>query len=404
LVGIVILLASLGQTDAYAQTDNPATPPAVEGTPTAEPIWFILAPEGEANGNPFIVEIDAGESMTLTLEVGNGSSTPVSAMIYAADVFSDVNGGFVMKDVTDPQTGTTTWLDLKTETRDFGPREGIKKQFTITVPEGTPPGEYVTGLAVETADATAISGSPLLQSIRLATGVLITVPGPLEPEFTVSDLAIEVAPQVTILSGTVANAGNVRVRPEGMIALFDATGTKVVDAPIKMNSVYPHDQTTFVVTLGGALPEGAYRADVQLTDPATKATASLSGVDVSAAAPAAPPPLSISTVELTPMPSLDQIVFIGVKTTLANTGDIVTNAEVIIRVVRDGELIDEHVLASSLTVGPGETVVDQPYIPASGTWEPGTYQFQVVLTTVDSGTGTRTVVGTYTLEQSIVVE
>jgi hypothetical protein len=384
-----------------------APTPSATADATPEPsdtIWFILSPKGKENGDYFDVTLEAGKTATLTATIGNGSSVPVKAITYAADAYSDLNGGFALKAAGSEPTGTTTWLDFPSQTIDFDAKQAIDQQFTVTVPEGTPPGQYIAGIAVETADAQAIAGdSPLSQKMRLATAVFITVPGPTTPEFAVSDLALVVDPQGTSLTGLVTNTGNVRVRPEGTVTIADAQGATVVEAPIKMGSVYAHDETHFLVTLPNPIPEGSYLANAKFEDPDTGATATLDNAAVTAAAPVAPSPLSVSAITLTPMPSADNVVFVQVGATIANTGTPVAGGEVTLQVFRDGKQVDDHVLATSLTIPTGDTAVDQPYIPASGAWESGTYTFQITLTTTDPATGAKTIVGTYPSDQSLVI-
>jgi hypothetical protein len=364
----------------------------------------VLGPKGQGNGDYFDIELEAGETTTLTATVGNGSAIPVEVIIYAADAYSDVNGGFAIKESTAELTGTTTWLDFTPETRSFGPSEGFDKTFTVTVPEGTPPGQYITGLAIETAESRPVPGNPTFrQATRLATAVFITVPGPVTPGFEISDLALAVTPFGHNLTGVITNIGNVRVRPEGSVTLVDASGAEIADIPIVMGSVYAHDTTTFVITLPTFLPEGDYQATAQLEDPDTGATATLVGVTVTAVEAAAPSPLSIASVVLTPMPSADNVVFVQVTTTINNTGGTMTGGELTLQVFKDGELVADHVLATSLTLATGDTVVDQPYIPAEGTWASGTYTFQVTLSTTDISTGATTKIGVFTSDQTIEI-
>lgn len=399
---VAISLTLVPGLGALAQSAASPTPAA---TATPEPtIWFFLGPKGKSNGDYFDITLAAGKSATLTVTAGNGSAIPVKAVIYAADVYSAENGGFAMKDSQSKPTGPTTWLDFPAETHDFAPSQGIDKTFTVTVPPGTAPGQYIAGLAIETADSRAIAGGQTLrQKIRLATAVLITVPGPVTPRFAASDLAIVVSAQGATLSGTIKNTGNIKVRPQGDITLTDASGKTAATVPIKMGSVYAGQSTTFAINLTAPLPEGTYRANGVLKDPDTGATATIKDASVTAAPPAAPSPLSISEVTLAPQPSLAKIVFVQVKATVKNTGQPVANGQLTLQVYRDGKLVDTHALATSLTLVTGDTVVDQPYIPASGAWQPGTYSFALVLDQADPSTGAATTIGTFTVGQTIVV-
>jgi len=390
-----------------AQSTTDSGTPA-SGTPEAgtqqDTIWFVIAPDGKSNGDYFDVELKAGESAMLSGVIGNGSDIPVNAIIYAADAYSGTNGGFVLKESDEAVSAPTTWLDFPTTTREFQPKEAVQSSFKVTVPEGTPPGQYITGIAVETADSRPMPGSaPLMVRYRLVAAVLITVPGDVTPGFELSNISMTADGQSTTITGGITNTGNIRVRPTGSLTVADANGTQVVDAPIEMQSVYAGDETTYQIIIPTPLAEGDYTVSVDLSDPDTGTSASLHDVVVHAEKPAAPGPVTISAAAFTPMPSADDIVFVQVSATISNTSSPQTGAEVTLRVYRDGTQVDEKVLATAMTLQTGDTPVDQPYIPASGKWESGSYTFEVVLSIVDPSTGTRSEIVTMKSDTEIVV-
>jgi hypothetical protein len=181
-------------------------------------------------------------------------------------------------------------------------------------------------------------------------------------------------------------------------------GVKVVAAPITMHSVYAGDTTTFEIILPTPIPEGDYIANVDLKDPDTGSTASLSDVAVTVVKPVAAAPVSITNVDISPMPSADEVVFAQVSVTIGNSGSPLSGGEVTIQVFRDGEQVDDHVLATAMIIQNGDSIVDQTYIPESGKWEPATYSFQITLTTTDPTSGTTSTVATVMSDQTIVVK
>ena len=390
-----------------AQSTDEGTPQA-SGTPDAtgpnETVWFVIAPEGKGNGDYFDIHLGAGESATVSATIGNGSEIPVNAIIYAANAYSGINGGFNLNDSTQPVSDPATWVDFPTDTRVFQPKEVIQTTFTVSVPAGTPPGQYITGIAVETADAKPMPGSAqLLVKYRLAAAILITVPGDVSPGFELGDVTAVTDGQTTTITGNIQNSGNIRVRPEGNLTFTNASGAVVVDAPIKMDSVYAGDSTTYQIFIPSPLPEGDYTVTVDLKDPDTGSNSTLKDVVVHVAAPTAPVPQSITAATFTPMPSADNIVYVQVSATISNTVAPQPGAEVSLRVYRDGVQVDEKALATSVTLQTGDTMIDQPYIPASGKWESGSYTFELVLSITDPTTGTRTEVATMKSDTEIVV-
>jgi hypothetical protein len=97
------------------------------------------------------------------------------------------------------------------------------------------------------------------------------------------------------------------------------------------------------------------------------------------------------------------VVFAQVSLTLSNTGAPVPGGELRLDVFKDGEQVGSQVLGTSLTLQNGDTAVEQPYIPESGTWESGTYTFSVTLTATDPTTGTETTIATAESDSQIVI-
>jgi len=88
---------------------------------------------------------------------------------------------------------------------------------------------------------------------------------------------------------------------------------------------------------------------------------------------------------------------------ISNTSQLISGGEIALLVYRDGELVHEAILASPVTIQNGETTIDQPYIPASGEWEPGTYTFEVAISAGDVATGSTVEVGTFEIEDTIEI-
>jgi hypothetical protein len=387
---LVLVALLVNQAVTHAQERAPATP--VGSDQPDETIWFVIAPEGKANGDYFDVTIEAGESVTVQGEFGNGSEIPVEAILYAADVVSPLNGGFSMNDSSLPVTSPTTWLSFPFETINFEPMTSVTRSLTISVPADTAPGQYITGVAIETAEAAPPPGDlPMLVKYRLMAAVLITVPGPVAAEFDIERIRVTTDERSTTISGTIQNTGNVRVRPTGKIQLINEAGAVVTDGRLTMQSVYAGHAVGFEISIPAPIPAGTYQVVTTLNDPDTGATADYADPRINVVASGAGSPVNVSEVMITPMPSAENVVFAQVAVTLVNASQPASGIRVTLIVFRDGVEIDSTEVASSVTIQTGETVIDQPYIPASGTWESGSYSFEIIVSTVDPQSGTETV-------------
>src|SRR4051794_15927659 len=176
---LVALALVSGSVAAFAQSTPEPT------TPTKSAPEFVLEPVGQS-GPYFMANADADTTTELTVALGNAGKEPVSARTFAADVYTLVNGGFGVGEDDDPVTGPTTWLDYPDDSLELVPNQRIERTFTVTIPADTAPGQYITGIVLQTAEPISVGDSAMLrQTIAKAIAVLITVPGPITPRFTI---------------------------------------------------------------------------------------------------------------------------------------------------------------------------------------------------------------------------
>jgi len=398
LVAMAMLAMGLAG-PAHASTPVPATP-----TVDANLLAFAMYPADKQLGDYFIPTIKAGKSATLHVNLTNTGNVAFNARTLAINAGTAVNGGFHVADPGTKPEGVTTWLDYPEATYPLEPGKGIQAPLVINVPKGTAPGQYITALVMETADARTVSGGSFKQVIRQALPVFITVPGAISAKFDVSDIVLTKLDSAIELTFGVNNSGNILVKPQGTVAVVDAQGATVLTAPVLMNSVYARDKTTLTVGLP-ALVSGTYTVNVDLHDEATGATASIANASVtfnSDATPVPPPPISIATATAAPHPSLKKIQFLQVDAKITNTGAPIANARLTLHVTRNDKVVEDYSLSSSLALPTGDTAIQSRYIPAAG-WKSGTWAFTLTLETVDPATGVNVVVGSTDLGGPIVV-
>jgi hypothetical protein len=382
---------------------------AQEGTPTPSPeltgiTAFEIYPKGKMLGDYFAPTIEAGDSEELVVVLANTGDVVFEGRTYATNVFTAINGGFGVADQGVEPEGVTLWLDYPETVHTIQPGTGLEVTFTISVPEGTEPGQYITALVFENAESQAIEGAEnFSQIIRFPVPVFITVPGPVEPGFEVGEVNLVTEEARAMIQAEITNTGNVRIRPEGTLTVSDNAGKQFFSAPITMQSVYARDETLLQVELPGLLPAGKYHVAIELEDPETKVTAETEATITSAptASPVAEAAVQIFGATGTPRPDLENIQFLDVSLTIANNGEALTNVRVMLRVSRDDELVEEFPIASSLALPSGETPVQARYIPMTG-WESGTWQFEFSVETVDPDSQVAQVVATDSLDDIVV--
>src|SRR5215217_613103 len=149
---------------------------------------FIIRPADGADGDYFTLKADAGTTNTLKVVLGNADDEDLELRTFANDAVPMTNGGFSIADETVPASGVATWLDYPAETLTFKPGEGIERSFTVTIPADATPGQYIAGLALQTAEPLEVEGTSMFnQIIRKTIAVFILVPGPETPECTLVD-------------------------------------------------------------------------------------------------------------------------------------------------------------------------------------------------------------------------
>jgi hypothetical protein len=346
---------------------------------------FVLAPVGE--DSPFITEsLEPGESTKVTVQLGNAGSQAVEARTFSADAYTLVNGGFGVKTADDERTGATTWVDYPSETLELKPGEVVERTINIAVPEGTPPGEYISGLVLETAEPIGVPGSSMLrQNIQKSIAVLVTVPGKAAPALDVGMATIDQRTQAPSVQIEIANSGNVLLKPAGTVTVSEESGSQVVEAPVQMGSVYAGTQTTLQIALPTTLAPGTYSVHIELNDEA-KGVA----VDEDRSASAVDPdeaenitPVVVEELSLDPArdPSTDQLQYVNVQVAITNAGNPVEGVRITLHVTRDGAPLEDLPLAAGLAMPVGPTQVTQRYIPPDG-WTAGTYGFAVTVDAV----------------------
>ncbi len=368
-----------------------------QATPTAAAPAFVIEPVGQ-DGTYLVLEASAGSETTLTVALGNAGDADVPARTYAADAFSLVNGGFGVRAEAEPTTGTTTWLGYEAETLDLVAGKQIERSFAVTIPAETTPGQYITGLVLQTAEPIAVGDSAMLrQNIVKAIAVVITVPGPIEPSLTNGAASLKQTTVSNSLVVEVANTGNILLKPAGTVTMTTTAGEPVLTAPVAMGPVYAGTTTSVELPVPTIVPAGNYRVTVVLTDAETGAAANaadlrLAVAEQGVAAAAAISPVTIEGIILDPArePATDALQFVNVTVELNNTGAPIPNARLTLHVTRDGELVEDFPLNAALVIANGATEVQQRYLPATG-WASGTYTFAVTLEAVDANSGQITV-------------
>lgn len=408
---LVLLLGISGPSILAWQPATPqtsATPSVDEETQLPS---FGIYPKDSGPGSFFDVRQEAGTRDRYTVVLANTNDEArgeFRGRVFAVDVRTALNGGLETGGPEDEKTGTTTWLDFPNDIVTLEPGKGIERTFEVTVPDDTPPGEYVTALCFETAEPLPIPGVPnLKQNLRKTIAFYITVPGDVHPEFSIENIHMVVDETWSGLEADIVNSGNIRVKPEGRLTVSTTDGEPILTTEIAYDAFYAGQTGRIQYGFGDLLPAGEYDVTIELRDPDTSATAIVENQRITtttqeALDAAAAPPVAFTSASGELKPDAESPQFLQIDATLENTGDAMDDTELSLKVTRDGELVENYVVVSPLSLPEGDTTVTNRYIPPDG-WAPGAWTFTLSVQVNDRVTGVSTVLSSISLGDPIVI-
>lgn len=226
------------------------------------------------NGGYFDLTLRSGASRQLAIAFGNPGAAPATARTYVADVYTIINGGFGARPAGAPRTGASRWIAYPASTVTVPAGRQDTRTFTVSVPAGTGPGEYISSVVLESNVGAAGTGQVgLRQVVRHAIAVAVRVPGPLRPALTIGAARYSVVAGHSVVDVAVRNTGNARLHPAGQLSLHNAAGRQVWRCTVTMDTFFPGTGTRVEVSLARLLPPGRYTVALTLADPAVHTSA-----------------------------------------------------------------------------------------------------------------------------------
>jgi hypothetical protein len=228
---------------------------------------FGLTPVPDSAGRVapyFMLTMAAGESVTDTALLSNERQAAETLKLSRATGVTAANGGSAFNREFQACSGTGCWVGgLASEVT--LPAASVEEfPFTVRVPAGTPPGQYLAGLSMEAATPppsvrVGSNGKATARAIiieRVTVGVAVTV-GELSRMTTrlrIPDVTGEAIGPTARLNMELANTGQTFAHGTGK-ASCTAAG-KSHSFAVYAATVLPHDQAVIAINAPG-LPEGA---------------------------------------------------------------------------------------------------------------------------------------------------
>jgi hypothetical protein len=235
----------LGAVPVHASTQPPAIKPAHSSASSY--LSYTLGPAQKTSDGVVLTDV---------------TPDPADYVIYPVDGYTSPSTGVVYQDRPAPVVGVGTWISLGATTAHLVSGRSATVHLTVSVPPGTPPGDYVGAIMAENA-ASARSGSPsgMALNVRQRAGlaVVIHVPGPTHIGFTLGPASLHVENgSRQVLDIPMQSTANVLVKPVMDMTLrscseqpvMSVTGQQLDTFTAMASIVYPHPFDTLVLTAG----------------------------------------------------------------------------------------------------------------------------------------------------------
>jgi hypothetical protein len=173
--------------------------------------------------------------------VSNHTSAAMPLLVYAVDGSMSKQGAFLLAAQEDPRQQVGGWTKVGQTQITVPANSELKVPFEVTVPVGTPPGDYVGGLVIQSAPvAGAVSQSANGTAVRMdivkrsGVRVYLTVAGSALTKLSPGDLRWERTGDTISVYLPLRNSGNVTMHPTGTFTLKRPVGSRTevrLDAP-----------------------------------------------------------------------------------------------------------------------------------------------------------------------------
>jgi hypothetical protein len=251
-------------------------------------ISFLLNPfqfvEGQRSGfsispeNPeiafFEFTLNPGESVDDAINAKNFSSDKVQMMVKVVEAQTALNGGLSFDFAR--TAGASQWVTINTENQ-FELRGSNMKRlpFTVTVPPGTPPGEYTIGFLAALVPTTptplpgggnTTGGYAIDVITRVGVALVVHVPGPELCKLELTNMNVSIFNADWRFESTVQNTGNIHFSGTSQLNVYSKNSKqKIAEANQKIGYFATNSELLSYNKL--PIPEqGEYTFDYILTD------------------------------------------------------------------------------------------------------------------------------------------
>jgi len=236
-------------------------------------VTATVAPGSQVSprGNFYLVAATPGDTVTQHVVVSNPNDHAVTVNVEAVDASTAPTTGLQLAQPGSAKALTSRWIVVATPQVTLAPSEQRDVPFTIHVPTGLKPGQYLAGISASVplasdggAAARAASrqaGFAMAVQFQRGIAVEVDIAGPRAPTLTVTGAEPKAAPGGVVLGVHMANTGNAFAHGTGVIRVPD-TGT---DFSFKISTFVPGTAIVYPMQWTKAVVPGTHHVEVDLT-------------------------------------------------------------------------------------------------------------------------------------------
>jgi hypothetical protein len=216
--------------------------------------------------------VDAGTSITDTVQVWNYGAEPIQLKVYAADALITSEGSYDLRPSTEAPTDVAAWTILSSNSVTVPANSVIALTVKIAVPKDALPGDHPGGIVASVSTPTTnAEGAQVLVEKRVGTRVNVRVNGDIVPSAAIQHVSATysgslnpISPGSVKVNYTFVNTGNTRLSGTMHLELSGLIGSKSVelpDVPVTM----PGNTLAQSFTVNDVWPTGPITAKITFT-------------------------------------------------------------------------------------------------------------------------------------------
>lgn len=230
----------------------------------------LYDPNNTVTRSYYVLGLQPGAITTVGVRVNNTGTATGAVDLYPVDATTGITTGTVFRQPKDPRKDVGAWIALNTQHLTLAPGQSRIVPFQVIVPKDVRSGQHVGGIMAEGTDVqTSTTKNQRFQvNVRhvFVMAVQVNLPGTAIEQLTATGIQAGGANNYQNLQLLLHNTGNMMVHGKGVLQVMDASGKKLQNLPINLDTFLPDTSIAYPVNVQNqALAAGDYQAVLDIT-------------------------------------------------------------------------------------------------------------------------------------------